>query len=85
MLTESGWIVGWSAAGELEGGVTGRSIRNRVAAKTFPEPDAYLDGIPRWLRATYAKYCDDVLAGKFRGRARAQHLRNSKPVTPAAA
>jgi hypothetical protein len=63
----------------LEGPVTTRTIRNRVAADKFPPPDAVRDGVPVWLRSTYRKYQVDVLAGKYRGRDRVAHLRE-RPV-----
>ncbi len=60
---------------ELEGDVTTRTIRNRVAANKFPQPDAIRDGVPVWLRSTYRKYQAAVLAGEYRGRDRIAHLR----------
>jgi hypothetical protein len=60
---------------ELEGGCTTRTIRNRVASGKFPAPDAIRDGAPVWLRSTYRKYQAAVLAGEYRGRDRAAHLR----------
>jgi hypothetical protein len=59
----------------LEGDVTTRTIRNRVAARKFPAPDAIRDGVPVWLRSTYRKYQAAVLAGEYRGRDRIEHLR----------
>jgi hypothetical protein len=59
----------------LEGDVTTRTIRNRVAVGKFPPPDAIRDGVPVWLRSTYRKYQAAVLAGEYRGRDRIAHLR----------
>jgi hypothetical protein len=39
----------------LEGEVTTRTIRNRIAAGKFPPPDAIRNGVPVWLRSTYRK------------------------------
>jgi hypothetical protein len=60
---------------ELEGKVTTRTIRNRVAAGKFPQPDAIRDGVPVWLRSTYRKYQAAVLQGEYHGRDRIAHLR----------
>jgi hypothetical protein len=59
----------------LEGDVTTRTIRNRIAAGKFPPADAIRDGIPLWLRSTYRRYQAAVLAGEYRGRDRIAHLR----------
>lgn len=65
----------------LEGKVTTRTIRNRIAAGTFPQPDAIRDGVPVWLRSTYRKYQAAVLAGEYRGRDRVAHLRGRSGAT----
>jgi hypothetical protein len=65
---------------KLESGVTTRTIRNRVAAGRFPPPDAIVDGVPRWLVATYEKYTAAVLAGDYVGRDRVAQMRCSAAV-----
>lgn len=62
---------------KLEGDCTTRTIRNRVADRKFPPPDAIVDGVPRWLISTYQKYQAAVLAGDYRGQDRMARMRRN--------
>jgi hypothetical protein len=68
-------LLSLSELAQLEGGVTKRTIRNRISAGLFPNPDAVISGRPFWLARTYRHHRERVLAGDFRGRDRIAHLR----------
>jgi predicted DNA-binding transcriptional regulator AlpA len=48
-----------------EQSVTDRCIRKWIANGRFPKPDGNRNGRNVWLPSTYAKYCEDVLAGRY--------------------